>query len=481
MRIFVYYICLCGDPTYVVVPTWQKNNNSVKVEMEKLLVLVVLLLLFESVTEHSEENPFSITISETFVKSNTKCTSHCIHDKDDIIFKSKISIGNVDDYVDRIKYETKTKGGTYETLCYVNVLKCSGYKHSICYCTKSDKRNVFDVVLNVTAQTFYSEAILRAQTVYRNKNIASNDIFFPRIYNLNTIHPSIYIENYLLNNTSGVAFVNKEHCALGVIMKDVDNGFPYRLQFTDTSSGNTTMIEDQPLIMSLHVTDTQNLTLIYDPCHATEFRKMYNFQVQPEIIQNSTVDNVTVQTSSMFIPTELSIVSISLNVLYILVYLLNRYVWKHLKNPCKKEKEQISTVHENNSHCSIGVNTDINVEDNIISEDQRPVEEALIPTEQISIVNEDERHSLIGINANTNDEDNNGFSGEEEKEALIPTEEFKHFTNPNDHLTCISVERNVMTNSYNDAFRTTELFTNQSPQDYEMKLVSRDTSENTNN
>ncbi|KAK0066897.1 hypothetical protein Bpfe_003632 [Biomphalaria pfeifferi] len=371
--------------------------------------------------------------------------------------------------------------------CFFLAQECSA-ESCKCKCKNTSDPDFLLMSLNITVKTNDSVKYVRVVIETRDgKKIYSSEVHLEYYEELNKNPVVLEINNQIINLSQWNISTSEDALLIQYKIKSAEQNL-LKMTYDVISEGRQHFDTNQDIYIwkdsanKSYERITFSCKICMDNFVNVTCLFIRNIDQDDEIFQNSTVDNVTVHSSSMFIPTEVAIVSISLNMLLI-AYILNKYAWKHLKNPCRKEKDQISTVHKDNSHCSIGVNTDSNVED-IISyscEDQRPVEEALNSTEQISIVNEDERHSLIGRNANTNDEDSNGFSGEEEKEPLIPKQELKNFTNPNDHLTCISVERDVMTNSYNDVFRTTEFFTNQSPQDYEMKLVSRDTSENTNN
>ncbi|KAI8780140.1 hypothetical protein BgiBS90_019334, partial [Biomphalaria glabrata] len=193
------------------------------------------MLLF---TVRGKKNNITVTISKYSLHSNTKCTSHCIHGEDNVLFQSEIYIDTFDESVDKIKYETRAKGGEYKPLCYIDLQKCLCNILSKCCCQKTDQNNVFSVVINVTATVSYSEAKIRATVTHpKTTNVYSITETFPKIYDPSSIEPLFYIENHLFSSTNNFVIVNEAHCAMAVKMKDDDIGLPYLLHVVDDCTG----------------------------------------------------------------------------------------------------------------------------------------------------------------------------------------------------------------------------------------------------
>ncbi|KAK0066887.1 hypothetical protein Bpfe_003622 [Biomphalaria pfeifferi] len=229
-----------------------------------------------------KKNTVTVTIFNYSLHSYTNCTSHCIHGEDDVLFQSKIHIDTFDESIDKIKYETRATGGDYKPLCYIDLQKCSGYKHSQCYCKKTDQNNVFSVVINVTATVSYSEAKIRATRAHPKSTIVYSNIeTFPKIYDPSSIEPLFFIENHLFNSTNNFVIVNEAHCAIAVKMKDDNIGLPYLLHIIDVSTGKEKKVKDKPLLMSTHVTNTKNFTLHWEFCDSMKFRRTFSCMLHP--------------------------------------------------------------------------------------------------------------------------------------------------------------------------------------------------------
>ncbi|KAK0066778.1 hypothetical protein Bpfe_003513 [Biomphalaria pfeifferi] len=161
----------------------------------------------------------SITWDNTYelmIASPTK--SVFVHGQESIIFTSKVNVAGPNYTMDRAHFEIKQHGSHYVTLCYVDLSNCGGYEVSNCYCHASNERNIVSVVLNLTADTYFSEAFLQGTIYHFDIKIKSKELKLPYILDLSHTGIHVYINdkidqldlcNKTMNQTTALIVVER--------------------------------------------------------------------------------------------------------------------------------------------------------------------------------------------------------------------------------------------------------------------------------
>ncbi|XP_055866480.1 uncharacterized protein LOC106072767 [Biomphalaria glabrata] len=174
----------------------------------------------------------SITWNNTYeqmIASPTK--SVLVHGQDSMILTSKVNVAGPNHTMDRAHFEIKQHRSHYVTLCYVDLSNCGGYEVSNCYCHATNERNVVSVVLNLTADKYFSEAFLQGTIYHFEIKIKSKELKLPYILDLS--HPGIHV--YINDKIDQLDLCNKtlnQTTAL-IVLEKADNELHYSFSLQD--------------------------------------------------------------------------------------------------------------------------------------------------------------------------------------------------------------------------------------------------------
>uniref|UniRef100_A0A2C9KBK5 Uncharacterized protein n=1 Tax=Biomphalaria glabrata TaxID=6526 RepID=A0A2C9KBK5_BIOGL len=163
------------------------------------------------------------------IASPTK--SVLVHGQDSMIFTSQVNVAGPNHTMDRAHFEIKQHGSHYVTLCYVDLSNCGGYEVSNCYCHATNERNVVSIILNLTADTHFSQALLQGTIYHFENKIKSKELMLPYILDLS--HPGIHI--YINDKIDQLDHCNKtmnQTTAL-IVVEKADNELQYSFSLQD--------------------------------------------------------------------------------------------------------------------------------------------------------------------------------------------------------------------------------------------------------
>ncbi|KAI8780009.1 hypothetical protein BgiBS90_019203, partial [Biomphalaria glabrata] len=197
-------------------------------------------------------------------------------------------------------------------LCYVDLSNCGGYEVNICYCRPTNERNVVSVILNVTADMYFSKAFLQGTIYHFENKIKSKELMLP--YILDSSHAGIHL--YINDKIDQVDFCNKtinQTTAVIVVERSI-NELQYSFSLLDSKT-------------SVYLRNATNfLFYIVEIKEETVFRIVYEIHENPKIRINfkCTVRMIPQQTDS--VDPIVLLLAILLSVAILLVIILMIYI-----------------------------------------------------------------------------------------------------------------------------------------------------------
>ncbi|KAK6964417.1 polymorphic transmembrane cluster 2 transmembrane protein 4 [Biomphalaria glabrata] len=280
----------------------------------------------------------------------TNCTSSFVHKKDQIIFSSQIKTSADNSpgdsiLVENIQYDLKRKNSVYEPFCYVFFNGCLQSSDKICYCLSTEHPDVFDIIINVTAFSHFSEAKLRGQMKYLEKIVYSEEISFPTIYDPNKTEVVLNINSKPVDTDKCAVIVNAtDQVVIFFNLKHVFD-IPFTLRVYDVLKEEH---YESDSIFLIHVTEIETrqvYTFKYTVCNLQEYSK--NFTCYIDTGRENKLHKVHTQTPDYALATSGLIIS-TITLLILLMQFLMRSFQKRLQKIEKdmNRRKFFSSIHK---------------------------------------------------------------------------------------------------------------------------------------
>ncbi|KAH9500410.1 hypothetical protein Btru_071815 [Bulinus truncatus] len=205
----------------------------------------------------------------SYVGQNQTSQPKCHIEGDDIIYHGQINISGKMESFDYSQYELQLTNSDVTTICTLDLHKCYGYSLSNCYCSNTESKDVFDVTINITGLPSYSESVLRGKLIFFDRNIYSDGIILPKIYDRAKPMTKLFINDNIVNLETCEESINRTDVNF-VFFLDHDHAhtdnLPCRLEIADGLNNTLKDTELVTLSYTAKVYRSHTFILSYEFC-----------------------------------------------------------------------------------------------------------------------------------------------------------------------------------------------------------------------